>query len=403
MTAGSEEAVSQAAEPHAATRRKVDSALVSLIAATAAIGLAEAFTITSLSLFLSNAVRAAPLMIGLFFAGRAIAEIIADLGLGVISDRMSDRRKLLAICAAISAVGALSYMFLRNYYLLFLASSILFGIGGLTFSQLFAYTREFAERRGHGVAFFNSALRSVTSAAWILGPPLGFFVLSTQSFTMLYGICVLLYLSAAALCRWGLPNAAKLSDSTAGFREAFRLINRRLALLLGAIVLLVITNLAYQINIALFITKSLGLPTAFPGVVIAVASTLEVGLMLLFGAIANRVGKWRLVVLATVCATVFFWAMPFAKTPLALLLLQIPNAAWTAVVLSLPVVILQDNLPGRPGAASAVYAASYKSGSFLAGTVAGVAVAVAGFTNLWWVCGALTLTATVLLLLGARK
>jgi SET family sugar efflux transporter-like MFS transporter len=47
-----------------------DGAVTRLGAATGLVGVAGAMVVTSVSLFLANAVHAAPLMIGLFFAGR---------------------------------------------------------------------------------------------------------------------------------------------------------------------------------------------------------------------------------------------------------------------------------------------------------------------------------------------
>jgi len=364
------------------------------------ISVAEAATITSLSIFLSDEVRTAPLMIGLFFAGRAAAEILADLAVGIISDNFRERRKLLAICAAAASAGSLCYMSSRDYLVLVSLGSFLFGVGGLAVSQLFAYTREFAASRRHDVTFFNSALRSVGSAAWIVGPLGGFLALGRFGFTALYAGCAVLFCTAAILCRWGLPNVTATAAPAASTRDVLKRVDTRSKLLLGTIALLMVTNMAYQVNISLFLTKDLGLPATFTGVVLGASAALEVGLMLVFGAYANRIGRWRLVLLSTVCATVFFVSLPLATTPAAVLLLQILNAGWTAVILSIPVVILQDRMPSRPGTASALYAGAYKSGMLLGSGVAGVGAGLAGFTNLFWMCAACTLVAAVLMIIG---
>ncbi|MCC5033821.1 MFS transporter [Streptomyces sp. WAC 00631] len=420
-----------------------DGALNSLIGVTGMVGVAGAMVVTSTSLFLSDAVRVSPLMIGLFFAARAASEILSDLVVGALSDRMSSRRSLLALCAACSAAGAVGYLLLRDYYALLMTGALFFGIGGAVFSQLFAYTREFADSRGTDAAFFNSALRSVTSVAWIVGPPFGFYLISSRGFSSLFFAAAVFYLLSAALCALALPDTGKtrptavaeagradgtvegLPESAAGDtaagtertartapektaapaapappRNAFSGLTPRVRSLMAVIVLMLTVNSIYQINIALFVTKDLGLGKGFAGLLLGLAAALEIPLMIYTGAKAERIGKWRLVTVAAVCATLFFAALPFTESPVALLLLQVPNALWTAIVLSIPVIILQNAMSDRIGAASALYGASFKAGSFLGGMTAGAVAQWLGFTHVFWACAVLSAVAALLLVTG---
>src|SRR5690349_18775267 len=67
-----------------------------LAGAMGACGLVSAFFGTTASLFLANAVHAAPFQIGLFFAARGAASIAISLAAGWISDRLPDRRFMIA-------------------------------------------------------------------------------------------------------------------------------------------------------------------------------------------------------------------------------------------------------------------------------------------------------------------
>lgn len=392
----------QASQPNPVRRSFTDLGLISLIASTGSIGIAGAMVVTSVSLFLANAVHATPLMIGLFFAGRAAAEIVTDLIVGVISDRIHSRRLLLAVCSVFSAAGAATYVVSRNYYLLLVLGAFFFGIGGATFSQLFAYTREFAEARGHGAAFFNSALRAVTSGAWIVGPPLGFLLINAKGFAVLYAVAATLYAVAGVICRWGMPDVGSPKEEGAPRERPFAGLTLQSGLLMGAIVLLLTVNQMYQIDIALMVTKDLGISAGFVGIMLGLASALEIPIMILFGAKADRIGHWRLVFIAIACAVVFFSLLPLATNRIELLALQVPNAAWTAIVLSIPVTILQDSMPDRPGVASALYSSAFKGGAFLGGSIAGVVAAAVGFTNLFWVCAGIAVLAGALLTLGRK-
>ncbi|QIQ02156.1 MFS transporter [Streptomyces liangshanensis] len=392
-----------------------EGAVVRLVGVTGAAGVAGAMVSTSASLFLADEVGATPLMIGLFFAGRAVGEIAVDLVVGVLSDRVRDRRRLLALCALLSAAGGFSYSGLRDYYLLLVAGVCCFGVGSTSFAQLFAYSRQLADTRGQGAAFFTGFLRSVTSLSWVVGPPLAFTLIARQGFTAMYLTAAALSLAASALSRWGLPPASRPEPadgtargeaaasapapaaSTVPSRNPFAGLDRGTAALLAAVVLLLTANMMYQINLALFVTRDLALGQGFVGVLLGLAAALEIPALVWVGARSERLGKRRLVVAASALATVFFCLLPLASGRAALLLLQIPNALWTAVVLSVPVVILQDRLPSRLGVASSLYSSAFKTGTLLGGLVTGTVATWTGYTQVFWVCAALTGLASVLL------
>ncbi|KAF4408199.1 sugar efflux transporter [Streptomyces lycii] len=377
-----------------------DGALGGLIGSTGLIGIAGAMMSTSSSLFLADEIGATPLMIGLFAAGRGLMDIVSGLTLGALSDRIGNRRLLLTLSVFLSAAGALTYMLVRDYYLLLGTGAILFGLGSACFSQLLAYTRDFAENRALNATFFNSLLRAITSLTWIIGPPIGFLLIATFGFGVLYFTAAMLYLSGGVLSLWLLPN---LRTEDAGRRppgRAFSGINSSTWLLMAAVVLLLAVNNAYQIDIALFVTRDLGFDAGFTGLLLGLAAALEVPTMMYLGSRADRFGKWRLVLSAAVCATLFFAVLPLVETKAMLLLMQVPNAFWTAIVLSIPVTILQDAMADRVGAASSLYTSSFHGGVLLGGATTGVVTQWLGFTKVFWVCALLTAVATLLIALG---
>jgi MFS transporter, SET family, sugar efflux transporter len=132
---------------------------------------------TTLSLFLVNAVHATPVLVGLFFTARAASGMVASLVTGWVSDRMRDRRVIIGVTSLAGAAGTLCLALLRDYALLLLSGVVFASIGTGAFGQMFAYANEFATARGRDVTFFMSVVRSVFSAAYIVGPPLGLFIM----------------------------------------------------------------------------------------------------------------------------------------------------------------------------------------------------------------------------------
>ncbi|WP_051837074.1 sugar efflux transporter [Streptomyces sp. NRRL WC-3742] len=385
-----------------------DRSVLNLIAANGVVGLAGAFAVPTTSLFLKDVVGATPLMIGLFFAVRSIGEIGTDLAMGVVSDRLRDRRMLLVLTALFNTAGALCYSVLRDYYLLLPAGLVLFGLGGACFGQLFAYTRELAEQRQVDASFFNGLQRSVTSLAWVIGPPVAFWMVARWSFTVLYGAAACLSLLAGVISRWGLPALPppapvdRDAEASPGLRGLLTGLGPRTALLLASIVLLLGANAMYQINLSLRVTAELHLSSSFTGLLLGLSAVLEIPLIIMAGAWAERIGKARLLLTAAVCATLFFAALPTVHGQALLLLLQLPNAFWTAVVMNIPVIMLQDSLPGRPGTASSLYSSAFKTGMFLGGLVVGTVATWTGYGQVFWVCAGLTALAGLLVLASER-
>lgn len=376
-----------------------DGALTGLVANTGLIGVSGAMMSTSGSLFLSEEIGVGPLLIGLFFLGRGVLGVLSGLAFGALSDRIGNRRLLLALCTLLSAVGTFAYVVVRDYYLLFAFGAVFFALGSACFPQLLAYTREFAQTRSLDATFFNSLLRALTSLAWVVGPPIGFLLIDSHGFAVMYLAVTAMYVLAGVLCLWLLPNrpAPAATDRPPAQGSPFAGLGRSSWTLLVATVLLLAVNSVYQIDIALFVTEQLDYDTSFTGLLLGLTSALEIPVMMYLGARAERIGKRRLVRYAAGCATVFFTLLPLADSKLALLALQALNAFFMAVVLSIPVTILQEAMPDRVGAASSLFTGAFQVGVMLGGATAGAAIGLLGYGRVFWVCALLSALATALL------
>ena len=402
-------------------------------AAIGAYGIAMAFLSTTTSLFLADAVHATALLIGMFFVVRGLVAIPINVISGRLSDRLSDRRVLILTGGVAQAAGAACFTVLRGYPGILVTGALLVGLGGMCFTQLFAYSSELAAARGRPVMPFTSAMRSLLSAAWVAGPPAGLFLLTRYGFAPLYLATAALSLVTAALGGWGLrrvPAAAKAPEPAvipepvmlpedAGIPEAAGVpalpaaaparrkraflpdLPVRLWLLIAAVVVVGMVNQVYGINIALYVTKDLHHGAQLVGWMAGACAGLEVPVMIVAGRLAGRLGRTRLVIVSAVGATAFFCLLPLASSPAALLGLQVLNAAWVGISLSLPMVMIQDEAPGGVGQSSSLYSSAFTVAQLLAGAIAGVTASAIGFGKTFWVCAALCAVATGLLVARA--
>lgn len=350
---------------------------------------------TTTSLFLADAVRVGPGLIGLYFTGCAVAAVGISLAAGRVSDRLSDRRIALAATALAGVAGAVIFIVTRNYVVVLATGAVLLSLNDAYISQLFAYVKEFADAAGKKVAPFSSAVRAIFSAGWIVGPPVGFVLLTHKGFGLMYTIAAGLLLLTALLGRWFLPALPRsprpvVTDRSDGYltgmRRVFATVPRRTWLLLGAATAVNVADQMYLIVIALYVIRDLHLSAALVGLMAGTCAALEIPMMIAVGRVADRIGKLRIVAAAAVLAVVFFCLLPVAGTAPVLIALQLPNAMWTAVLTSLPMVVVQEEIPGGAGTASSLYSATFPIAQLLAGAVTGVVAAQAGYRNVFWIC-----------------
>jgi SET family sugar efflux transporter-like MFS transporter len=391
--------------------------VVALSGAIGAYGVADAVTATTASLFLADAVHAAPLLIGLFFVARAAVAVGVNLIAGSLSDRLRDRRVMVGVAGLAGAVGAVCLAVLRGYAAILVTGTLFLGIGGVSFFQLFAYAKELAEAREWAVTGFTSAMRSVFSAAWVIGPPFGFFLLTRYGFGPMYVATCGLFLVAATLGRNGLPGLPAKADpagrqgqgggEATGTRRTrselaatFRGMTAGTRLLLAVIVVLGTAAQMYGIDFALYVTKYLHLQVALVGWVAGLSAALEIPVMIVVGRAADRLGKLRVLIVASFAAILFYCLLPLTSTAPALLALQFLNAPWMAVMLSIPMVMVQQETPSGAGMASALYSTAFTFAGLISGAVTGVTAAAVGFRNVFWISAGLS--AIAVLLLGIR-
>jgi SET family sugar efflux transporter-like MFS transporter len=381
---------------------------IPLIGSIAIYGLIAAALNTTLSLFLANAVHAATFLIGLFFTARAAAGIGIGLVTGWLSDRMPDRRAMLAVTGLSGAIGALCLSLSHDYALLLVGCVVFTSLGQGTFGQLFGYADESAAERGQDVTYSTSVLRSVFSAAYVVGPPVGLFVMAKYGFRPLYLGVAGFSLASAAVGRWGLRKIAPRVAVAAPRRSRER---RRVGwairgaalpaptwLLLGVVLVLGVVNQMYNIDISLRVTKDLGLSPELVGWMLGLTAGLEIPVMIAVGRVAVPVGRGRLTGLSAILAAVSFCLLGLASSPAELLVLAALNGVWQGVALSIPMVMVQDEAPGGAGTSSSLYGATSAAAGMVAGVAAGVTSAAVGYGGVLWVCAGLSAVAALLVL-----
>ncbi|MBT0726167.1 MFS transporter [Rosenbergiella australiborealis] len=368
------------------------------------VSIAGALQSPTLSLFLSQELKAKPFMVGLFFTINAVTGIIISFILAKRSDSQGDRRNLLMFCCVMAIANALMFAFVRQYWLLITLGLILSALASVVIPQLFALAREYADRTGREVVMFSSIMRTQISLAWVIGPPISFALALNYGFITLYFVAAALFLFALILIKTTLPSVTRIypaedlaKSAVSGWKRA------DVRLLFIASVLMWICNLMYIIDMPLYISQRLGMPESFAGVLMGTAAGLEIPVMLLAGYLAKKFGKRLLVIIAAVCGLLFYPSMLLFTHQIGLLVVQLLNAVFIGIVAGLVMLWFQDLMPGKAGAATTLFTNSVSTGMIFAGLFQGVLSDWFGHQAIYMLATVLMVMALVLLIRVKEK
>ncbi|MBY4889182.1 sugar efflux transporter [Pantoea sp. DY-15] len=333
-------------------------------------GLSGALFIPTLSLFLAVELNVAAWKIGAFYSVNALSSIAMSLLIARYSDRVTQRRPLLLLCLFAQALNALLFIFCRDYLLLISLGSLLNACGSAAIPQLFALARQTRSDNA-----FSAILRAQFSLAWVFGPPLAFWIVQLAGFTWLYAVMFVLLLSVTLLAVT-LPPGERLASATPAKQPDRQPLGQNLCFLMFATLLVWSCSALYLIAFPLHLAEQPTLSADWSGVLFGLAAALEIPIMLLSASMLKRWGKKTQMQAAMLCGMMFYVGIYFSKSFIPLMLLQIFNAIFIAIIATVGMFWFQDLLQHRQGMAATLYTNSMSIGVLLAGVLQGIITTV---------------------------
>ncbi len=355
-----------------------------------AIGVIGALVLPTFSVFLAKELGVRPLLVGIPYAGIALGSIVYNQWIGYLSDRISDRRPLVVSFCLVGALACAVFALSRNYWLVVSTAVFLLSLGMVAFSQMLAYSMEYAERHfpPERVALFNAIVRAQVAVAWVAGPPAGFLLASYFGFTSMYTLAALLFVGSALLALPFLPRLDRMAEKAGRKKEPLPLTpeqKRALWLCLGGFSLMWCANNSYLISLPLHLSLNLGIGTEWAGWMMGLCALLEVPVMIMAGILAARVRLLALVRLASGVGLILYAGVFWSQTLWQLFALQLFNAIFIGVLAGLGISVIQQLLPGRAGSASAFFTNSTHLGNLLSSISIGVVAELYGYRSVFLV------------------
>jgi SET family sugar efflux transporter-like MFS transporter len=407
-------------------RRLLPMALIFL-----SVGTSTAMVGPFLTLFLTDAVHAAPLQVTTFLIIAPLSSVTLSTILGRLSDRYPIRRHLIITAALAGTSGALATSVVRNYWALLALTVTATAAAGSLVPQLFAYVRT-ALAGSDRAAMTTSSLRTLFSLSWVAGPFVATILIGLGGFRLSYSVSATMY-AVAALIAWRLlpaappaphvalpatlpvaPEPPSESVSAASGPVAYVPAEPPLAatpdasrrvifLTVAAFALMQCASGLGVQAMSLFVTTELGGGIGSAGVILGVCAGLEIPLMLGFGYLSTRVPLRRLVLAGPLFSVAYTLSVAASTHVWQVAAAQLFAACTVAVVQGLGVSYVQEMLPRHPGRASTLFTNAFPAGQMMAGPILGVAQHV-GYRAAYLTAACLAVLAfTVLKLARSRR
>jgi MFS transporter, SET family, sugar efflux transporter len=371
------------------------------------LGLAFSFVSPFYSMFGTIEVGMSNWTFGVFMTITSLAGLVISTVLARWSDTHVSRRTILLWGCAFGFLGYGGYAYVRNVLALTAIGVVALGIASITFSQLFAYSREAIDRHGiptDEAPLYMNIYRLTLSLAWTIGPAVAAWVMVRYSFKGTFLICASMFLVLFLIIAVAVPSRPPQSAEAAKKVSLIKLLRRPdLLCYFSAFVLVFVCMTMGVMNLPLMILNTLGGTQTQVGIAYSVAPVFELPFMLLFGLMASRGKPGPLIRLGVIIAVAYYALLTQVREPWHIYPIQVLSAAMVAIVSGIAITFFQGYIPSQPGTATNLYSNANRVGSTIGYLAFGSLTTYLGHRAVFWVCAAICCVSFLLLWLAREE
>jgi SET family sugar efflux transporter-like MFS transporter len=376
------------------------SAVVSLFLAGIGVSAAN----PQLTLFFVNDLGASLAVAGLFYLTNLASPVVGFL-IGRWSDRRPDRLFLFRVGGIVGTVGWLAMALSTRIWMPFVISVVALSVAGAASAQIFAAARDELNRTPTGADNrVITTIRMAFTLGWIVGPVLGSW------FGEVFGLRALLAGSAALMFAQLLPfigisvqrfvplvvSEAGVSESTGVEARDPELLTREpkarvrangmfpLFVFTGLCIVAISGDTIKFAYLPIYMENDLHLPASVRGAVIAIQPFFELLLIPLFGALADRFGAMRLVLVGALLGMAGNACYALTSGVVGLFVAQSLMAGLWAAIAGLGINVAQHLYPQGVGVASSTFLGSIPVAASVGGLVGSIGVTQLGIPGVFF-------------------
>ena len=341
-----------------------------------------------------------PVELTIFLTASAATGILVTTLFGHLHDR-KPRLWPLFVALGAKVAGYLVCATLTDPWVLIAVGTLLLGPSSASFALLFAMAKGYLDRTGGPVvARGMAALRLASSLGWAIGPAIGAVLVASWSFAGLFFGAALVGVAALLTVLF-----SRLSVVAADQTERPHLPRSVLFAVAPAVIALTAFHTAMFMGsngMSVVVASELG-READVGWLFSLCAALEVLVMGVFVIRSPERGSGALLLLGFALFAAYFAVLLFWPTLLSFYLAQILRAAAIGIVSIVGMAHIQGLLPGRAGAASALFGNTMSAGALLSGSLTGTLAGAFWYWSIFTACAALCVAGALLVLVPVPK
>lgn len=290
----------------------------------------------------------------------SLSTVLISVSLGVVSDSIGDRRKIMVALASIGVIAYSAIFIFPSRYVFVCATALAIPFFQSVSSFIFISVRaETVDLTSQDAAAVNTIVRAFMSASWVVMPgAVGFAFASSGSMRGAWGVAGLCAL-AILFCSAFLRQKPRDQQSSGKLGDAFFAALKEIAAPLMLAHMISMASVTGTIRLAstlwpLILTIKLGGKSADVGIVAGLIAFFEIPFMLIWAALLKRLSLLAILVTAGLVYGCYMAALSLATAPWQIYLLTLPAAAGAAALLSMPLTYFQELFPERPGLGTAL-------------------------------------------------
>ncbi|MGC6588830.1 sugar efflux transporter [Paenibacillus sp. Dod16] len=361
------------------------------------VGTGISITLPYLALYFTEDLGMSAGAFGVLTAVSSLSGVVANSFIGKYSDRGLDRKFIIILATISSALGYISYLVFDNFLILLIVVSFFSGLGAAAMPQIYAYAQESAnESNSDDKTFAMSTLRSLVSLGFLGGPLIGTIILGAFGYKGLFLGTAAIFLTISSLVLLFLPKkeAAQKKRPEKGSTSLNR---RQIWYPMIALTLLFAVNAINGIVMPLFIVNELHGTHTEVGLIVSICAGLEIPIMFMLGAVGRKISNHSLMISACMIAIFYNMILSISTDSWQLIVAQLLQAAFVAIVMGNGLGYFTELLPNSPGMSSTIYYNVSIIGRLVGNLGGGIIAQFAGFRQVYWVCLAIVMVSFFIL------
>jgi MFS family permease len=344
-----------------------------------------------LSIYLLTSLNWKPAMIGIAVSAAGIATLLVQTPAGVLIDRITWKRHLMAAAMMLIAAGSVTTV-LNDYFLSIITAQVVIGaagafltpmIGALTLGMV-GYDR-LSGRQGRNQVFNHAGNLTAAVSAGLMGYYIaraGIFYLA--AFMALIAVIVIYMIRESDIDHRLACGSEASSDAPAASRMKTLLRDRRILTYAGAVVLFHFANAAMLPLVGQYMATGIEHGASlYMSACIIVAQLVMIPMAAFAGRFSSRWGRKPVFLIALLCLPLRGVLFAFGSNPYYLVSVQVLDGVSAGIFGVINILIIADLTrgTGRYNVTQGVIATAISAGAALSNGIAGLVVSGIGYAG----------------------